>query len=94
MGIRLLEDLRTVFGTADKLHTGMILSKLHALEESPWNDLGNGRQLNDRGLASRLRQYGVRSKDIRIGEINKKGYEREALQDTWDIYLPLLPAQK
>jgi hypothetical protein len=86
LGIRLLEDLRTVFGTADKLHTSTILERLHKLEESPWGEL-EGRPLNDHRLGKELRGYEVKSKMLRIGELSRKGYERTALQDAWDIYL-------
>ena len=52
LGIRLLMDLRTVFGNDDALHTKTILARLIALEESPWGDL-RGKPLDDRGLAKR-----------------------------------------
>ena len=43
-----------------------VLSKLVKLEEAPWADL-RGKPLNARGLAVRLRPYGVEPKVIRIG---------------------------
>ena len=45
MGIMLLEDLRTVFGDRDHLHTEDILSELLKLNESPWDDI-RGKPLN------------------------------------------------
>jgi hypothetical protein len=89
LGIRLLADLKTVFDTStlDALPTEIILSSLKALPESPWGDL-KGKPLSDRGLASRLRQYGVKSKVIRVGEQTPRGYARADLHDTWVRYLP------
>jgi hypothetical protein len=75
LGIRLLADLRTVFGETEVLFTEAILVALHALEESPWQDL-KGKALDSRGLGLRLRQYGIKSKQIRDGTINKKTGER------------------
>ena len=87
LGIRLLADLRTVFGKTEAFFTEAILSALHALEEAPWKDL-NGKGLDSRGLALRLRQYGIKSKQIRDGTTNKKGYQRADLADAWARYLP------
>ena len=66
--------------------TAAILGALHALEEAPWNDL-RGKPLNERGLAVRLRQYGVQSRNVRTGEVIRKGYTREDLYDAWERYL-------
>ena len=92
LGIRLLADLRTVFGEAAEMRTTAILNALHNLPESPWNDL-KGKPINDHGLAVRLRQYDIRSKQVRIGEVTLKGYTRSDFFDAWRryAYLPRLP---
>jgi hypothetical protein len=93
LGIRLLTDLREIFGQIEQMTTAEILQKLHGLSEAPWNDL-KGRPLNDRGLATRLRQYGVRSKNLSIGGEygpRPKGYTRCDLYDAWERYLPPIP---
>ena len=92
LGIRLLVDLHTVFGVADVMSTESILAALHKLDEAPWADL-RGLPLNARGLAGRLRQYGVKSADVRLGEWNGKGYKREDLWDAWSRYLPSPPKE-
>jgi uncharacterized protein DUF3631 len=94
LGIRLLSDLREIFGEHDQLTTAEILMRLHALPEAPWNDL-RGKQLNDRGLAYRLREYGVKSKNLNTGgEHRPKGYARCELHDAWQRYLAPLPAHR
>lgn len=94
LGIRLLMDLRQVFGDRDAMDTKAILEALTALDESPWADL-HGSGLNARGLAMRLRQYCITSRQIRIGERTAKGYTRGDLYDTWTRYLtPHTPPQK
>lgn len=88
-GVRLLTDLRAVFrrhGDPDALPTATLVEELVALEESPWGDL-RGRPLNDRSLAQRLRPYGARPKQVRIGEITLKGYVRSELEEAWERYL-------
>ena len=90
LGIRLLADLRTVFGDRPAMPTVSIIAALCALEESPWNDL-KGKPLTDRNLGHRLRQYEIKSKNVRVGSI-VKGYVRDDLHDAWERYLPPLPS--
>jgi hypothetical protein len=90
LGIRLLGDVRTVFGDRLAMATSDLLAGLLRLEESPWGDL-KGKPLNDRGLASRLRKYDAKPKQFRQQE-KTRGYLRADLQDAWDRYLPPSPA--
>jgi Protein of unknown function (DUF3631) len=87
LGIRLLADLRTVFGDREAMATSDILAELLRLDEAPWADL-KGRPLNDRGLARRLRHYEIKPKLFRLGTERARGYFRADLQDAWDRYLP------
>jgi hypothetical protein len=87
LGIRLLADLRTVFGNEQQLTTKRILSELYLIEDAPWGDL-KGKPLSDSQLARRLKQYGVKSKVIRVGDATPRGYTRADLYDVWRRYLP------
>lgn len=87
LGVRLLADLRGVFGDHKAMSTEDILAALHGLDESQWNDL-RGNPLDARGLANRLRPYGVSSTKVRIGSDSVRGYRREYLHDAWTRYLP------
>jgi Protein of unknown function (DUF3631) len=101
LGVVLLRDLRDIFGDTDAMSTEAILSELHELDESPWDDL-RGKKLDARGLANRLRRYGVRSKTVRVIDVLNlvpterllKGYRREDLHDSWSRYLPVFPGAK
>ena len=86
LGVRLLRDLRTVFGAEVKLATETILSSLHAMYEAPWGEL-HGKPLDARGLARRLSKYEVKPSSVRIGDRTPKGYERSQLVDVWARYL-------
>jgi hypothetical protein len=55
--------------------------------ELPWKDI-RGKPIDDRGLASRLRPYGIKSKSIRIGSDHRKGYLATDFHDDWKRYLP------
>jgi hypothetical protein len=86
-GTRLLADIKEAFEGNDKLHQETLLLKLHNLPESPWLDI-RGKSLDARGLSSRLKPYGIRSKPIRSGDAVKKGYAITDFDDAWKRYLP------
>jgi Protein of unknown function (DUF3631) len=89
--VRLLGDLREVFDQADAeaLYSTTILEALHQLDEAPWADW-YGHPLRPRELASLLRAYGVRPRDVREHGTGpqRKGYARADLHDAWRRYLP------
>jgi hypothetical protein len=85
--VRLLADLREVFAGEERLDTRTIIDRLVKVEEAPWGDL-DGKRLDARALANRLRPYGVRPKVIRVGAKTPRGYERADLDDAWTRYLP------
>jgi hypothetical protein len=89
LGIRLLSDMRVVLGDDEGKFTSNILDALCKLDESPWNDI-RGKQLTDRGLAVRLRGYGIKPKPVRIGANVARGYRREDFIEAWRRYLPPL----
>src|SRR5262249_15948725 len=89
IGVRLLADLKTVFGQSEALSTKEIPSRLIEVDESPWGDI-KGRQLDDRGLAQRLRHYSIKSKNLKLDGSVVKGYSRLDLHDAWERYLPTL----
>lgn len=89
LGVRLLADLRTVFGDAEHMSTEDILAGLVAIDEAPWGDI-RGKELDSRSLSRRLSKYGVKSRNVRIGDRIPKGYAAADLFDSWSRYLPLV----
>jgi hypothetical protein len=93
LGIRLLSNIRNLFGADTKaLATDVILKELWMLDEAPWGDM-KGKPLNDRGLAKLLKPYGIKPKVVRLGGEVARGYVREDFHDAWQRYLPPLPAK-
>jgi hypothetical protein len=86
LGIKLLTDIKLVFGEDIAVPTKALLSGLAELAESPWGDI-RGKPLDERGLAHRLRQYGIKSRQIRVGDTTLKGYRREDFVDAWKRYV-------
>jgi hypothetical protein len=86
LSVRLLKDLKTVFGADRLLYTTTILDRLHKLEESPWADY-YGRPFGARDLSKLLGQYEINSKDVREpGGANRKGFNADDLHDSWQRY--------
>ena len=54
----------------------------------PWTELTKGKPITDSWLAQRLRRYGIRSKTVRIGEAQAKGYLEEDFQQVFPRYIP------
>lgn len=87
LGVKLLADLKMVFGDWEQLPTATILEKLNGMDESPWGDL-RGKPLDARGLSKLLNKYGVKPTTIRTGTGTPKGYRATDLFDAWQRYLP------
>lgn len=99
LGVRLLKDLRLIFGNAQALTTEAILNRLTGdqpfgtdtdgepayLTNAPWADL-KGSPLDARGLAALLRQYEVQPTKIKVAGRALQGYRRADLWDSWQRY--------
>lgn len=72
------------------MSTKALLAKLRSDPEGVWGDL-SGKPLDARGLANRLRPYGVTSRVVRVGDKTPRGYRRQDLYDAWERYLSLSP---
>ncbi len=86
-GVELLAHIKEAFGNEDKLWSDTIIERLCSREESPWADI-RGKALDKRGLAKRLKPYGIKSKDVWIGRKTLKGYTVEDFHENWHRYLP------
>jgi hypothetical protein len=87
LGVRLLADLREIFGSEEVLPTESVVRGLQQMDESPWLDI-RGKRLTDRILASKLRLYEIKPKVLRIGPAIVRGYQRSDFLDAWSRYLP------
>lgn len=93
LGVKLLTDVRTVFGSSEQLPTAELLDALNRMDESPWGDL-RGKPLDARRLSRMLGNYGVGPTTIRTGSGTPKGYRSIDLYDAWRRYLPSLGGEK
>ena len=88
LGIELLRDLQIVFGSNNKMRSEDIVIALTELEESRWQRFhADGSALNYRDLATLLKEYDIRPKDVWIDSRASKGYFTDDLRDAWDRYV-------
>jgi hypothetical protein len=98
LGVRLLSDLRTVFGSDRALTTEDVLTRLRALDIAPWADF-KGEGLDSRALARLLSRYEyddpttgqpvpIEPRKVKLGGRSLQGYRAEHLADAWTRYLP------
>jgi hypothetical protein len=87
-GIRLLSDIRAVFGGQDveRLSTNELLAALCADEGAPWGDY-RGRTLSAHRLAALLSPHRIRSSQRRDNGPAVRGYDRADFADAWARYL-------
>ena len=88
-GLELLTDIETIFDSKrlDKIFTAVLLEALNSMEDAPWATYSRGRMLNARSLARILKKYSIKSKEIRIGIMHKKGYALSDFTSSFDCYL-------
>ena len=65
-----------------------IITALMELPESLWRQYhADGSSLNYRDLATLLREYDIRPRDVWIDAASSKGYHADDLRDAWERYV-------
>jgi len=92
VGVRLLENIYTLFEKTTVLHSATLVEQLLELEDGGWSDWNYGRGLNQRGLAKLLKPFEIKPDSVRVGDdqTTKKGYRVEWFYDAWDRYCPTI----
>lgn len=86
VGMRLLADIRDVFGDRDHLTTHDLLAALHSLDDAPWGEW-YGAPLSARGLAKLLGPYRVMPVKRRLRGEQRRGYFAADFADAWTRYV-------
>jgi hypothetical protein len=89
LGPWLLRDVRYIFDTrgVDRISSVDLAASLSELETSPWGNI-RGKPLDARGLARRLKHFGIRPHTVRLDDqTTASGYPREAFEDAFARYL-------
>ena len=87
LGTTLLADIKKCFEerNVDRIWTRDLIAALTAMEERPWETWKGG--FTSRVLSNLLKDFGVKSADIRMGGSVSKGYDLEKFEDAFRRYL-------
>jgi hypothetical protein len=89
VGVQLLTDIHGIIEDRDVIFTATLLEKLNDLDESPWGGWGKQQKgLQARDLSDLLRPFDIESQNVRIGDMQRKGYKAEHFADAFSRYLP------
>src|SRR5438034_116209 len=79
----LLFDIWRLFAIAGggRMFTKMLVQELNRLPDRPWGEKRHGKGIAEPGLAEELQPYGIRSRTMRIGRMQAKGYLEEDFQE-------------
>lgn len=85
----LLQDIRKIFELHGKeqIKTVDLLTELCRDDDAPWKTYNRGKEFSSRQLAKRLAEYGIKSKNMRLGSSVQKGYELKQFLDVFSRYL-------
>ena len=88
--VALLADILGVFQqkNVDRCHSYELLDALCSDDEAPWATWNRGDPMTPRQLSSKLKEFKIKSADVRIGRVVKKGYTIEKFSDAFNRYLP------
>jgi putative DNA primase/helicase len=93
--LELLIDIKKVMPNHGHLFTKTLISKICALDDSPWLEYNfkgrdeEARKISDRQISNLVGQFGVKPKDVKIAGITKKGYHRDDLENAFKRYIPV-----
>lgn len=95
LGVRLLSDIRIIFGDAKALHSEVIVERLREAagldDDAPWRTL-YGKGIDKLYLASLLARYGVKPTKVTVKGRSLQGYRRVCLWESWIRYLRTGPS--
>lgn len=97
VGVELLSDIKNIFDRkeASKMFSSHLLDELVADDEAPWATWNRGKAMAPRQLKTKLAEFGISSKQVRIGyDSGKMGYERSDFVEVWSRYLSPATPQK
>ena len=89
VGVELLNDIKEVFehNRAEKISTADLITALCDDDEKPRATYNRGKPITPRQVSKRLSEYGIKSKNIRIGYATPKGFDLDQFNESFNRYL-------
>ena len=88
-GTELLADIQEVFKTkrVDRISSADLIAALCDDDEKLWSTYNRGKPISQKQVSKRLAEYSIRTKNVRIGHEQAKGFEVEQFQEAFSRYL-------
>jgi len=88
-GTDILSSIKEIFEqkNIDRISSADLIDALCADDEQSWATYNHGKPMSPRQLASLLKEYGIKSKTVRIGYATPKGFEQIQFDDAFSRYL-------
>jgi putative DNA primase/helicase len=87
---QLLTDIHQVFGESgtDRIASKDLCERLASIEGRPWAEFGkNQKPISPNQLANLLREFGISSRGVRIGDATPRGYYRDDFAAAFSCYM-------
>ncbi len=94
-GVMLLIDIQEILQkrNAKKITSHDLVDRLVSLEERPWCEWRKGNPMTQNSLAKLLSSFGIKSKNIRLGNDIFRGFVVDQFTDAFERYIPDTPVQ-
>ena len=88
-GTELLADIQEVFKAkrVDRICSADLIAALCDDDEKVWSTYNRGKPISQKQVSKRLAEYSIRTKNVRIGHEQAKGFEVEQFQEAFSRYL-------
>lgn len=88
-GAMMLADIKEILNsrTAKNIFSEDLVALLVGIEDRPWFEWKRGKPLTQNTLSRMLDPYHIKSKDIKISGIVKRGYSKSSFEDAFMRYL-------
>lgn len=83
---QLLSDIKEVW-QGEKMSSKTLLERLTANDETIWQTYNNGQEITAHQLAKKLKSFGIKSKNMRQGQVVIKGFDKADFVKVWERYL-------
>lgn len=86
----LLADIKIIFAEKryERLHSSDLVRCLLNMDDRPWTEWKKGRPITTSSLASELKSFGIKPRQLKVAGTNKNGYELRQFKDAFARYLP------
>jgi hypothetical protein len=92
LGVQLLADIKVLFA-GEAMHSADLVAALNAREGSPWAEISHGKPLTANRLSAMLRDFQIKSTQIKLEGVNRFGYRRAQFEAAFTAYEAPTPFQ-